>query len=119
MREKLCNLKDIFKIIYHFENEVKNITGNSINELLILCSLEHNKNISPKELSEEMGVSAGRISKILSSLEEKEFIERRLGKEDKRHMFFDLTNKGNEQLKMFQNSGIVIPQISIRGGNYD
>lgn len=119
MREKLCNLKDIFKIIYHFENDVKKETGNSINELLILCSLEHNNNISPKELSEEMGVSAGRVSKILSSLEEKDFIKRRLGKEDKRHMFFDLTDEGKEQLKLFQNSGIVIPQISIKGGNHD
>ncbi|MBN1501558.1 MAG: MarR family transcriptional regulator [Spirochaetes bacterium] len=118
MRNKLCNLKEVFRVIYHFENKVKTITGHSINELLILCSLQKSR-INPGILAEEMGISAGRISKILASLEKDKLITRELSMEDKRQMFFTITPEGIKKLQLFQNSDIEIPDVQVKstGGN--
>ncbi len=112
MQKGLCNLKKVFRLIYHFENEVKNKTGNSINELLILCSLQTNKT-NPGILAEEMGITAGRISKIISTLEKNGMVRRELNSEDKRQMFFSITPKGIKKLKEFQNFKIYIPNFEI------
>lgn len=119
MKDKLCNFKNIYKMIFEFEHKVKEYTGHSINELLILCTLSHGKSTTG-ELSEEMGVTPGRISKIISALEKDELISRELGEKDKRHMYFRITDSGKQVMENFKNSGIEIPNIYLNnstGGN--
>ena len=46
-----------------------------------------------------IGLSNSRVSKVITSVENKGFIRRNINKEDKRQMFFSLTPKGNEKIQ--------------------
>lgn len=116
MKQSLCEFKNIYKLIFQFEHKVKKETGYSINELLILCTLKSGKSTT-SQLAEELGVTPGRISKIISSLEEQDLLKRTLGEEDKRHMYFTATDKAALVLEKFMNSGIEIPEIYIKNND--
>ena len=49
-----------------------------------------------KEMIDELDISAGRVTHILSSLERKNYIVRRIDKKDKRNRFVDLTPKSRK-----------------------
>ena len=46
-----------------------------------------------------IGLSNSRVSKVITSVENKGFIRRNINKEDKRQMFFSLTPKGKEKIQ--------------------
>ncbi|WP_459952470.1 MarR family winged helix-turn-helix transcriptional regulator [Dysgonomonas termitidis] len=68
----------------------------------MLYSLSDKKSSCASDLSNQLGLSNSRTSKILLSLEEKKYITRRMGKVDKRNMLFSLTAKGKEKMKKIQ-----------------
>ncbi len=112
----LCKLKEIFRIIYHFESKLKKEYDLSINEALTLCALSGD-NADKKTsgyMAEEIGISVSRMSRVFSSLENKGLISRRLGKEDKRKMIFTLTTKGRERLDKIHDSELNVPEFVIK-----
>ncbi len=60
------------------------------------------KEVSAGILSEKMQVSTARIASILNSLETKKLIKRNIGVDDKRKVVVELTSKGNEIIKSYQ-----------------
>jgi Transcriptional regulators len=54
---------------------------------------------SSSEIAVNLGLTNSNASKVIRSVEEKGFIERRLGKEDKRQMYFVLSDAGKKKLK--------------------
>ena len=55
------------------------------------------------EVTDRMGGSKSATSKMLRTLEEKGYIERILGKKDKRHIYITLTEEGEKILATAQN----------------
>lgn len=55
--------------------------------------------ITPLKLSQYMGISKTMVSRLLDSLEKKEYITKEKTKNDKRSYFVNISKKGREQLK--------------------
>lgn len=97
--ECLCKLKKIYKVILECESRLTEHAGLSLNEGMALCGLASGSRTSG-ELAQEIGLSPSRMSRILSSLENKALITRMMGKVDRRQMIFALTQKGDLKLDL-------------------
>ncbi len=87
------------------EANIRRKYGNlSMREFLTLeilyanLTMNDNKlNISPSDLANKMKLSMPQVSRIMNSLEEKGYIERILGKKDRRNTYIVITEKGIEE----------------------
>lgn len=93
----LCKVRDIYRLIRGYEEYFQQNYDLCLNEGMLLCSLKSNK-LSSTELAEALGLTTSNTSKIIRSVENKKFVKRMLGKEDKRQMYFVLTKEGEEKL---------------------
>jgi DNA-binding MarR family transcriptional regulator len=82
----------------------------SINEALALCSLEETR-VSSGELAHELGLSPGRMSRILGVLENEGFVCRTISEDDKRVMFFEITPLGREKLAHMHANRVCAPNF--------
>lgn len=96
--ECICNVKDIFKTLYQFEKDFADAHNITINEAMLLCCLKDSDCKTAGTLCEYIGLSNSRVSKVITSVENKGYIDRSLCKEDKRQMLFSLTDKGKEKV---------------------
>lgn len=55
--------------------------------------------MNPSDLSERLGVTRNTVSSLIRSLEEKELIDRRLDREDRRRFIIELTDAGRERVR--------------------
>lgn len=55
--------------------------------------------LTPMELAELMGLSKSAVSRLIESLEKKEFLAKQYNKKDKRSYVLHLTDQGNQELK--------------------
>ena len=97
--EPICAIKDIYKILYQFEKNFSEVHAITINEAMLLCCLKDNEAKSAGMICDYIGLSNSRVSKVITSVENKGFIRRNINKEDKRQMFFSLTPKGKEKIQ--------------------
>lgn len=96
--ECICNVKDIFKTLYQFEKDFADAHNITINEAMLLCCLKDSDCKTAGTLCEYIGLSNSRVSKVITSVENKGYIDRSLCKEDKRQMLFSLTDKGKKKV---------------------
>ncbi|MEF9932397.1 MAG: MarR family transcriptional regulator, partial [Bacteroidales bacterium] len=94
MENKLCKIRDIYRVIQEFEQEFEKEYNMSLNEGMLLCILSKIKIASSGDLAKELGLTCSNTSKVIKSVEKKEFIKRVIGNNDKRQMYFSLTNEG-------------------------
>lgn len=113
MDKKICKIRDVARVIGEFEQELQAEFGINLNEAMLLCSLKEKDNFSSGEISQLLALKTSNTSKVISSVENKGLVKRSSGKEDKRQMYFSLTQKGKEKLKSIYNSSISIPNIVI------
>ena len=106
----ICTLRNIYKAVNQCEKEFATKFGLTLNEAMLLCSLE-TKSLCASDLAEATDMQCSQTSKILKSLEDKNLIERTLGKEDKRNMFFMLSKKGITMLASINSFQQEIPDI--------
>lgn len=97
--ESICIIKDIYKTLYLFEKAFADVHQITINEAMLLCCLKEGEAKSAGMISEYIGLSNSRVSKVITAVENKGFIRRTINKNDKRQMFFSLTLKGKEKIK--------------------
>lgn len=97
--EPICAIKDIYKILYQFEKNFSELNGLTINEAMLLCCLKDNEAKSAGSICEYIGLSNSRVSKVITTVENKELIERIMSKTDKRQMFFTLSEKGKNKIQ--------------------
>ena len=95
-------IKNIYKILYMLDKEFFKNNGITLNEAIVVYSLSEQCDSCASYLSDQLGLSNSRTSKILLNLERKRYIKRKIGKEDKRLMLFSLTEKGMEKKKELQ-----------------
>ncbi len=96
--EEICKIKDLYRTLYIFEREFQAKNDITINEAMLLCSLKEGSPRSAHEICEFIGLSSSRGSRIINTTEQKGFIKRNMGKEDKRQMIFTLTESGKSKL---------------------
>ena len=102
--EAICVIKDIYKTLYQFEKTFSDVHEITINEAMLLYCLKDNQPKSAGTICEYIGLSNSRVSKVITSVENKGFIDRTMSKEDKRQMFFSLTPKGKEKVQKMMNA---------------
>ena len=97
MRELMMALSD-------FENKLMEAHSVSLNEAMVLCALG-NECITASVIAERTGLRPSHASKVIGTLEERSYLKRELGKQDKRQMYLSLTDEGKEclcQIKIHQ-----------------
>jgi DNA-binding MarR family transcriptional regulator len=95
--KKLCVIRDICRSISDFESEFQKAHNLCLNEGMVLCSLKQAR-LSSGEIAKQINLTCSNTSKLIRSIEDKGLIKRVLGEEDKRQMYFSLTQKGISKL---------------------
>lgn len=93
----LCTLRDIYRSIRDFEEFFQKKHDLCLNEGMLLCSLKSGK-LSSTELAEVLGLTTSNTSKVIKAVENKGLVDRILGKDDKRQMYFRLNETGKAKL---------------------
>ena len=107
--EPICAIKDIYKILYQFEKNFSEVHAITINEAMLLCCLKDNEAKSAGMICDYIGLSNSRVSKVITSVENKGFIRRNINTLYKpasvvclglSYFFvFSLTPKGKEKIQ--------------------
>lgn len=103
-------MRDIYKALNEFESSLEQVHGVSLNEAMVLCCI-NDQTLTASAISEQTGIKASHLSKVIRSIEEKEMIGRALGEKDKRQMYFSLTDSGKKCLSDMKCNTIEIPEI--------
>lgn len=105
----LCQIRDVYRSIYEFELNFQQSYNLGLNEGMLLCPLSTQK-YSSNELAGILGLSKSNTSKVIISVEKKGLIKRIVGKEDKRQMYFTLTDLGRKKLELIKCAEFTIPE---------
>ena len=97
MEHNICKLKDVYHMLYAFEKNFHEANGITVNEAMVLCFLSNGDTHTAGEVCSHVGLSNSRVSKIINDMERKGFLVRRIGNNDKRQMFFVLTEAGKQK----------------------
>jgi DNA-binding MarR family transcriptional regulator len=106
----LCAIRDLQRAMVTYETNFLAAYTITLNEGMLLCCLS-NQQLKASELAETIELTCSNCSKVIKSAEEKGLIQRTLGKEDKREMFFSLTDRGHQKIREIAESPISIPQV--------
>lgn len=109
----ICVMRDIYKAISVFEAEFEKVYGLSLNEAMVLCSLEEatGEGMTSTAIAERTEMTPSHTSKVIRAVEDKKLIIRAIGEVDKRQMYFRLTDSGRERLRMVDREKIQIPEL--------
>lgn len=105
----LCQIRDMYRAIYEFELNFQHTYDLGLNEGMLLCSLNARK-YSSNELAGVLGLSNSNTSKVIKSVEKKRLIKRIVGKDDKRQMYFTLTELGRKKLESIKCAEFTLPE---------
>jgi DNA-binding MarR family transcriptional regulator len=106
----LCSLRDIYRKIRDFEIRFQQDYGLCLNEGMLLCSIKENK-YSSSEIAEMLGLTNSNASKVIKSTENKGYIKRLMGENDKRQMYFAITSAGLKKLNEIKCEGEAITTL--------
>lgn len=97
----ICTLRDIYRSIRDFDEKFQQKHDLCLNEGMLLCSLK-DAMLTSSQLADVLGLTASNTSKVIKSVEKKSLVERILGKDDKRQMYFALTVLGKNKLDVIK-----------------
>ena len=109
--ELICQIKDIYKALYAFEKRFVKEFNMTINEAMLLCCMKDRQPHSAYEIAEFIGLSNSRVSKIIMSVEEKGWITREIGMEDKRKMIFSLSEEGEKIMESMKKQPMPLDNV--------
>ncbi len=109
--ETFCRIRTIYRTIAEFEVRFEKMHHLGFNEGMLLCTLSEVEKLSSGDIAGQLGLTPSNASKVIKSVEKKGWVRRILGNDDKRQMYFSLTEKGREQLKEIACSEIEIPEL--------
>ena len=109
----ICVMRDIYKAISLFEFEFEKAYGLSLNEAMVLCSLEEasGKGLTSTTIAERTEMTPSHTSKVIRMVEKKKFVKRAVGEIDKRQMYFCLTGSGRKILELLDREDIRVPEL--------
>ena len=110
MIKLICQLRDINIAMNNLEMQLNEKYGVGLNEAMALCSLSDGR-LSATEIAEMTEMTSSHCSKVIKSIEQKLLIERVLGENDKRQMYFSLNKDGKKKLSQIKCNGLALPEI--------
>lgn len=103
-------MRELLKALSKLETQLINTYGISLNEAMVLCSIGK-ETVTAGTIVERTGMTPSHASKTISLIEKKEMVTRHLGRQDKRQMYFTLTEKGKNCLEEIKKQGVDIPEL--------
>lgn len=104
----LCALQNLTLALEQYEKEFQNAHGLSLKEGMLLCCISEQQ-LTASDIATKIDLTNSNCSKVIKSAEHKGLIERSFGKEDKRNMFFVLTEDGKVKLIEINLDQVPIP----------
>lgn len=104
-------MRDILKALNDFERDFERTHGVCLNEAAVLCSLKSGR-LSASDIAAKAGLTPSHASKVIRSIERKGLVERVLGEQDRRQMYFDLTSCGRERLDGMRCGSVEVPAVA-------
>ena len=105
----ICVMRDLMQALAGIENNLMEVHGVSLNEAMVLCSIGTDT-VTAGTIIACTGMTSSHTSKTIRSAEEKGLLTRSLGENDKRQMYFTLTQKGKDCLASIKERGVEVPQ---------
>lgn len=90
-------MRELMKALSDFETQLMQAHGVTLNEAMALCAMSE-ESVTASVIAERTGMRPSHTSKVISSLEGKRLVARKLSKQDKRQMYLSLTASGRECL---------------------
>ena len=109
--KELGKIRDLQRAVHQFESAFEKRYGICLNEGMTLCSLSKTGRLCPGELGELLGLTPSNTSKVLRSVEQKGLVTRELCNEDRRQMYYSLTQQGRELLASVSCREVETPEI--------
>lgn len=98
----LCKVRDTYRSILSLENYFEEHYDLNLNEAMLLCTLSEAGQLTAGEIADRLSLSSSNASKVLSSVERKQFVVRSLDHVDKRKKRFSLTSAGAQCLSLLK-----------------
>lgn len=109
--DTLCKVRDLYRAIGEFEARFEKAYDLGLNEGMLLCCLTRMERLSSGEIAEQLGLTNSNTSKVIKFLENKGFVRRIMGDNDKRQMYFSLTPAGRAKIAEVEGGDIEIPEL--------
>lgn len=110
-KEKICRIREVYRAISALDSEFHQSFGLNLNEAMLLCSLKEHRSASAHEIAEMLSLSHPNTSKVLSSVESRGFVCRKINASDRRGMIFTITKKGEDCLRGIACDTLEVPEI--------
>ena len=108
----ICVMRELMMALSDFENKLMDAHGVSLNEAMVLCALG-GECVTASVIAERTGLRPSHTSKVIGALEERGYLMRELGKQDKRQMYLSLTEAGKECLGRIKAYEFEVPELLI------
>lgn len=108
--EPFCKIRVVYRAIAEFETQFEKRYGLCLNEGSLLCALHNMPRLSSGDIAKQLGLTQSNTSKVIRSVEKKGLVQRILGDDDKRQMYFSLTKEGERCLEQLQCCEVEIPE---------
>ena len=109
--ESFCKIRDVYRAITEFEAQFEKRYGLGLNEGSLLCALHEVGRLSSGDIAKQLNLTQSNASKVIRAVENKGLIQRTLGDDDKRQMYFSLTPEGERCLTQLHCCDIEVPAV--------
>lgn len=109
--ESFCKIRDVYRAITEFEAQFEKRYGLGLNEGSLLCALHEVGRLSSGDIAKQLNLTQSNASKVIRAAENKGLIQRSLGDDDKRQMYFSLTPEGEHCLTQLHCCDIEVPAV--------
>ena len=109
--EPFCKIRVVYRAIAEFETQFEKRYGLCLNEGSLLCALHNMPRLSSGDIAKQLGLTQSNASKVIRAAENKGLIQRSLGDDDKRQMYFSLTPEGERCLTQLHCCDIEVPAV--------
>ena len=106
----LCSLLGLAQAVDMFEKDFLDVHSLSLKEGMLLCCISEQQ-LTASDIACKIDLTNSNCSKVIKSVEKKGLIERSFGIDDKRKMFFVLTESGKNKMLEIIKEEVEIPEL--------
>lgn len=106
----ICTMREIVLGLTELEQTLLECSGLTLNEAMTVCCLAHEE-VASTEVAARLGLRPAHTSKVLTALEGRGLLLRRIGESDRRRMYFSLSAEGQRCLEQLRHIDLTIPAV--------